>query len=141
MKISNRCEGFTLIEVMIVVVIIAILAAIVIPNYQNYVMRTQLSRAFSEIGSLRAAVEICEADGALGTSCEFDTVTSSLYLTNPTVSFNPSEIYATFNNKVSLPLRGGNIALKRNETTGWVCTMSFTNNVPSYIIPKGCTLE
>ncbi len=49
-------KGFTLIELMIVVAIIGILAAIAIPAYQNYVIRAQVSEGSSLIGGLEAAV-------------------------------------------------------------------------------------
>ncbi len=49
-------KGFTLIELMIVVAIIGILAAIAIPAYQNYVIRAQVSEGASLIGGLEAAV-------------------------------------------------------------------------------------
>lgn len=50
-------KGFTLIELMIVVAIIGILAAIAIPQYQNYIARSQFAESHTLLGGARTAVQ------------------------------------------------------------------------------------
>jgi type IV pilus assembly protein PilE len=72
MKVRVRGrEGVTLIEVMIVVVIVGLLAAIAIPAYNNYVTKSRRSDAFTALETVRAAQEMYRAErgfyaGALG---------------------------------------------------------------------------
>ncbi|CAG36184.1 pilin [Desulfotalea psychrophila] len=78
-KALKNQQGFTLIELMIVVAIIGILAAVAIPQYQNYTIKAKVGNALTSVDSLKTAVAVCaqEAGGIL-TTCNTttaDTVT------------------------------------------------------------------
>lgn len=61
--------GFTLIELMIVVAIVGILAAIAIPSYQNYVVRSKFTEVVNATAPFKSAVEICFQDTGSLTKC------------------------------------------------------------------------
>ncbi len=101
-------QGFTLIELMIVVAIIGILAAIAIPQYQNYIAKSQVSRAMAEVGSLKTAYESCLNDGktAIG-ACDLGwTGSNILSLTSPATSTAGTAVAAAIPNTVLLSTTG-----------------------------------
>jgi type IV pilus assembly protein PilE len=53
----RRTQGFTLIELMITVVIIAVIAAIAVPNYTDYITRSKFAEAHSQLADLRVKME------------------------------------------------------------------------------------
>jgi type IV pilus assembly protein PilA len=56
-------QGFTLIELMIVVAIIGILAAIAVPAYQDYTIRSRVSEAAALSGAVRTAMDVAFSEG------------------------------------------------------------------------------
>ena len=75
MQINHAQKGFTLIELMIVVAIIGILAAVAIPQYQDYTARAQVSRVVGEINALKSSAESIFNNG--GTVATADLLTAT----------------------------------------------------------------
>lgn len=61
---NNLQKGFTLIELMIVVAIIGILAAVAIPSYQNYTLKAKFTELVNAVAPFKTAIEICAQDGS-----------------------------------------------------------------------------
>lgn len=157
----QKQSGFTLIELMVVVAVIGILAAVAIPQYQNYIGRSQVVRVMQESGALRAAVEVCINDGRLTVGagldqCDPGATASDLIDTAagqsqtgqvlppstgvPQVSSplaSDATITATFGNRVTARLQGvgATVTWQRQITGSWSCSVT---NVPDSLRPVGC---
>lgn len=67
---ANKNKGFTLIELMIVVAIIGILAAIALPAYQSYTERARFTEVTNATAAAKTAVEICYSTTNDLTACD-----------------------------------------------------------------------
>lgn len=67
---KNIQKGFTLIELMIVIAIVGILAAIALPAYQNYANKAKFAEVVAAAAPIRQAVDICYATAGALASCD-----------------------------------------------------------------------
>ena len=142
---NQKQQGFTLIELMIVVAIIGILAAIAIPAYQDYIARSQVSEASTLIGGARTAIEEDVAQqgafpntaalSALGVRMSGQYVSA---LTTTPGGTSSGTLTATFKSaNVSAGIQGGTLVYSRAVNGAWECQASASTLDDKYL-PKPC---
>lgn len=140
MSRQRTAAGFTLIELMIVVAIIAVLAAIAIPQYQTYVAKSQATAGLDEITPGRTAYETLVNQGTVDGATYANVGNLGLQTDTPRCSISASvpvagEGYVQCVLKGSTVIQGHQIKWNRNVSGQWSCASDLD---PKYM-PSSCS--
>ena len=134
-------KGFTLIELMIVIAIVGILAAVALPAYQDYTIRAKMSEALATIGEGKTSVsEYFIANGSVPTNA-----TQAGIRTDIDTSIVKSMTYTTGLLQVEIKAIGGDTSLgdgfylslasTKGGTIQWRCK---PNDIDAKYLPANC---
>jgi type IV pilus assembly protein PilA len=143
-------KGFTLIELMIVIAIIGILAAIAIPAYQDYTIRSKVSEGLNMAGAAKLAVsETYQSLGSMpvGGNISFGLPTAAsirgTYVSTIDVG-TAGQITITYNNNVggNPTANGEDIELTPDTSSvgsvQWQCGINANTTMPNKYLPANC---
>lgn len=144
----KKQQGFTLIELMIVVAVIGVLSAIAIPQYQKYVAKAEVASALATLTGLKTNIEAYTIENGifppnadleeLGAPEEMDLGVISLSghdgnQGNLAFTFNPSTTHS-----VSSLVSEKTFYLGRNDKGTWTCKNSGVKPLDEELLPRNC---
>jgi type IV pilus assembly protein PilE len=142
---ARRDAGFTLIELVIAVAIVAILAAVAMPSYQNYARRGQLADAFTTLSDMRVKMEQWYQDNKwYGTAANSNTcatlpgytafpVTTRYFTLSCTAGAAPSQTYTLTATGSGGLTAGYNYTLNQQGTKGTTLFANSASTAPCWL--------
>jgi type IV pilus assembly protein PilA len=142
MQRPSRHAGFTLIELMIVVAIISILAAIALPAYQDYLIRSQVSEGLTLSTGAKAAVwDFISNKGRLPPSNESSGLAQPASITGKYVSrvdVNGTGVTVTFGNEANKAILGQTLRLSPIVLDGAIDWRCLRTTIDGRYMPTVC---
>lgn len=135
---KKNMQGFTLIELMVVVGIIAVLAAIAMPVFQDYNVKTQATAALAEISPGKTGFELAVTSGKTPSTTSTDPGYINIHATTSYCTVDVSSgtsIVCTGINGVTNKFTGKKITLGRDADGVWTCKTDLDEKY----WPTGCT--
>lgn len=145
MKALVKLKGFSLIELMVVIAIVALLAAVAVPSYRDYTNRAKMAQVNS---LLSHQLDVWAENNTLGSTTTITQTNPDDYITSVTLTFTPTTtpvgLVTAVLNPTNLTFLNGvsvNIIFTptvSNNIVTWSCTYTGTVNLDAYFAGSPC---